>query len=1366
MASMPHVSLSKVQGSPSLSTSLLLPAASLPIRAPITPDDDSLDYESADYIDHAYSDTDTSSSIDHGSEEYVSCEEFESASEKFFAGDPDDEKPEESRILDKYQLSKPFVPNPDEESSGNSTVNEQESGVTNEHSHAVGSYSPDLQHNMPVAQLSMDEDDFEELISNEGDGRFSAIFIAPRVKVPAAEEDKDELLLRRDPYVVNKIELLPVEDNDDLLSGNSVRAADHSVPRCEDGKFAGKASPNGFVSVALTEDDSDVVTLEAQVEMENKENSEMKEKVKHVVDDLVSIELRKDGGQVVVPKASIEFSMESKDDAFLSQTGGDARQFVEERLQLDNLEQEKIERIGIDGHNRKSLENDFMDHVYEPCGASQLKEQIAEVINGCGDSCESEMNQVHNILPHIGELKGDGTILLKQQMSEIVNSFNHTFIDVINPDDESIQKIVPEPQEMKVEVVGVEEENAIDFMKGDKGRVFNGSLALEKGSEDASLVEYVDNAFEVNEIQTEDLLGDSDLPEICGGDRLEEASQGDTISLGIRDEANHDSEEVGGQKGLLSEGVEELIFEGTGNIENILSKLEKSSTSSPSPIADDFHDHQETVDGQIILDPDEKLETDKEHETKVFDSATLTLLKAATGAELDGDSTTETLVDSGVVSVGRPAGSGSSFDTISRASQSGMIKDVVNNDTGKEEKKMIEKIQHIRVKYLRLVQRLGHSLEDSIVTHVLHRLVLASGLHVHQESNLEDSKKMAAQLEAEGKDDLDFCLNILVIGKTGVGKSATINSIFGEKKAMVNAFESGTTRVGEIVGIIDGVRFRILDTPGLRSSMKEEATNRRILASIKKITKKYPPDVVLYVDRLDAHTRDLDLSLLASLTNSLTASVWRNAIVILTHAAATPPDGPFGSPLSFEVFVAQRSHSVQLAISQAVGDLRLMHPSMMRPVCLAENHPSCERNKEGQSILPNGQSWRPQLLLLCYSLKILSKSRPHPKLAAEQGGDDVDSDVELIDLSDSDGENEYDRLPPFKPLKKSQVNKLSRKQKKAYFDEYDYRVKLLQKKQWREEVKRLKVLKKKSKDSRREDVDQEDASPATVPVPMPEFVLPHSFDSDNPSYRYRMLEPAPQLLVRPVLDSKGWDHDCGYDGVSLEGNLALAGQFPGAFTVQITKDKKDFNIHLDSSISAKHGENGSTMAGFDIQTIGSQLGYILRSETKFKNFKINKTSAGISITKLSKNVATGLKIEDQIGIGKLLALVGNAGAVRSGGDTAYGANLEVHLKSKEFPVEQDESTLGLSLMKWRGDLGVMANLQSQFSIGRNSKMAINVGMNNRQSGQITIKTSSSELQIALISMIPMAISLLKSIYPGLQGQRELRRSVRIMVMSM
>ena len=874
------------------------------------------------------------------------------------------------------------------------------------------------------------------------------------------------------------------------------------------------------------------------------------------------------------------------------------------------------------------------------------------------------------------------------------------------------------------------------------------------------------------------------------------------IKLEAEDEEKQHSDEEDQIEGEVTDGeTDGMIFGSSEAAKQFLEELERGSGAESS------HDQSQRIDGQIVTDSDEEVDTDEEGDGKeLFDSAALAaLLKAAAGGDSDGGSITITSQDgSRLFSVERPAGLGSSIRSVKptpRQNRPNLFtpSDLTTgadseNNLSDEEKKKLEKIQQIRVKFLRLVQRLGVSPEESVAAQVLYRMALLAGRQTGQLFSLETAKRTALRLEAEGKDDLDFSLNILVLGKSGVGKSATINSIFGEEKTLIDAFGPATTTVKEIVGMVDGVKIRVFDTPGLKSSALEQGINRRILSSVKKLTKKCPPDIVLYVDRLDAQTRDLnDLPLLRSISSSLGSSIWRSAIITLTHAASAPPDGPSGSPLRYDAFVAQRSHVVQQTIGQAVGDLRLMNPSlMMTPVSLVENHPSCRKNREGQKVLPNGLTWRPQLLLLCYSMRILSEvsnlskpqdlfdhrrlfglrtrspplpyllswllqSRTHPKLPADNGGDNGDSDIDVDDLSDSDQEeeeDEYDQLPPFKPLRKSQIAKLSKEQKKAYFEEYEYRAKLLQKKQWREELKRMREIKKKGKVNAEDygyigEDDPENGSPAAVPVALPDMVLPPTFDGDNPAYRYRFLEPNSQFVTRPVLDTHGWDHDYGYDGVNLEHSLAIASRFPGAVAVQITKDKKEFNIHLDSAISAKHGENGSSMAGFDIQNIGKQLAYIVRGETKFKNFKKNKTTAGVSVTFLGENVSTGIKVEDQIALGKRLVLVGSTGTVRSQGDSAYGANLEVRLREADFPIGQDQSSLGLSLVKWRGDLALGANFQSQISIGRSYKVAVRAGLNNKLSGQISVRTSSSEqLQLALVAILPIVRSIYKTIWPG------------------
>nr|GEZ14292.1 translocase of chloroplast 159, chloroplastic-like [Tanacetum cinerariifolium] len=50
---------------------------------------------------------------------------------------------------------------------------------------------------------------------------------------------------------------------------------------------------------------------------------------------------------------------------------------------------------------------------------------------------------------------------------------------------------------------------------------------------------------------------------------------------------------------------------------------------------------------------------------------------------------------------------------------------------------------------------------------------------------------------------------------------------------------------------------------------------------------------------------------------------------------------------------------------------------------------------------------------------------------------------------------------------------------------------------------------------------------------------------------------------------------------------------------------------------------------------------------------------------------------------------------------------------------------------------------------RNSKVAVRAGINNKMSGQITVKTSSSEyLALALTAVIPSLISDCKKLWPG------------------
>uniref|UniRef100_A0A7S0REM2 AIG1-type G domain-containing protein n=1 Tax=Pyramimonas obovata TaxID=1411642 RepID=A0A7S0REM2_9CHLO len=200
------------------------------------------------------------------------------------------------------------------------------------------------------------------------------------------------------------------------------------------------------------------------------------------------------------------------------------------------------------------------------------------------------------------------------------------------------------------------------------------------------------------------------------------------------------------------------------------------------------------------------------------------------------------------------------------------------------------------------------------------------------------------KLKGQNKNEL----TIMLVGKNGVGKSSTGNSLLNEKVFNVATFQNASpgANVPQMVSRkAGGFTLSVIDTPGLLDggSVNEESL-RNICAFVADKT----VDAIVYVDRLDTYrVQTVDKQIMEALTQRFGNLVWSITAFALTHGNVLAPAG-----MEYKDFVKGRVDSLRAAAKEAAGEQMLEVPC-----AVVENGSRCKTNADNEKILNDGVPW-------------------------------------------------------------------------------------------------------------------------------------------------------------------------------------------------------------------------------------------------------------------------------------------------------------------------------------------------------------------------------------------------------------------------
>nr|WP_275974102.1 GTPase [Argonema galeatum] len=183
------------------------------------------------------------------------------------------------------------------------------------------------------------------------------------------------------------------------------------------------------------------------------------------------------------------------------------------------------------------------------------------------------------------------------------------------------------------------------------------------------------------------------------------------------------------------------------------------------------------------------------------------------------------------------------------------------------------------------------------------------------------------------------------MGRTGVGKSSTINSLFNKTIAETNRYRPTTKEVIFYDHGINGVNFTLVDTPGLCDDLPSKGNDRRYIAEIKDKVKRI--DSLWFVSCLDDNRLSRDeMEAIKLITEAFGAEVWKRSVIVLTHADKVTKS-------EYAECLRERSN----VIREAIAD----------PECggsakkIVDDIYAIAVNNEGNKKRPDGKNWRAEL---------------------------------------------------------------------------------------------------------------------------------------------------------------------------------------------------------------------------------------------------------------------------------------------------------------------------------------------------------------------------------------------------------------------